>query len=103
MSELPRDSAPLDVAHGASTTVEMQSQLTEPIDSALTTDVDDWVAMVAGQGEEAGEALEKEFFKFMEHVTTESGQVVDAGGRPLSHDLILDVFERPAVGGSSVC
>lgn len=97
VSELPQDSAPPDVAHGAVTTIKMQSQLTESIDSVLTADVDAWVAMVAYQGEKAGEALEKEFFKFMERVTTESGQVVDGRGQPLSHDLILDVLEKLAI------
>lgn len=93
-TELAQDDVPAEVAHGAYAPVHVENVFTERFDTILATDVDAWIAMLDEQGERAAEQLETQFFEFMNKVTAEAGQVVDAGGRPFSHDLVLDMFEK---------
>lgn len=93
-TELAQDDAPAEMAHGAYAPIHVEHVLTERFETILATDVDAWIAMLDEQGDKGAEQLERQFFEFMNKVTEDAGQVVDAGGRPLSHDLILDMFEK---------
>jgi hypothetical protein len=94
VTELPRDSAPSDVAHGASSSIGVESVFTESFDAILSGDVDAWVAMLDEQASKATVQIEKQFFEFINRVTDEAGQTVDARGQPLSHDPLNDMLEK---------
>lgn len=93
-TELPREGAPVEAAYGAYAPVAVENVLTERIETILSTDIDSWLAMLDEQGEKAAEQIEKQFFEFMARVTADAGQVIDAKGKPLSHDLINDMLEK---------
>lgn len=93
-TELAQADTPTEVAYGAYAPVHVENVLTETFETILATDIDAWLAMLDDQGERAAEQLERQFFEFMNRVTEDAGQVVDARGRPLSHDLVLDMFEK---------
>jgi hypothetical protein len=93
-TELAKDDAPVDIAHGAYAPIGVKNVLTERFDTVLATDVDEWISMLDEQGDKAAEQLETQFFAFMHKVTEDAGQVIDARGRPLTHDLVLDMFEK---------
>jgi hypothetical protein len=62
-------------------------------DTLRNTDIDTYVAALHDLAQEYVRELSQEFFRVMSDVTNATGNVINAEGRPLSVDRILDALE----------
>jgi hypothetical protein len=57
----------------------------------------DVVALVKQKGKEMGEKMGKYFFKTVDETIQETGNIVEAHGRPFSLDLMFETLEKMAI------
>jgi hypothetical protein len=63
------------------------------IDAIRETDVDAFIMAICGVAEQYAAAMGATLLRTAEDITDATGNTIDAGGRPLSWDLILDAYE----------
>jgi hypothetical protein len=76
---------------GATTT---KAEAATSNDDFLNTNVEAWATLAYEIGTQFGREMARHITETMIAVTQKTGNVVSAGGKPLSHDLILDTIER---------
>jgi hypothetical protein len=64
-----------------------------PIDTIRETDVDAFIMAICGVAEQYAAAMGATLLRTAEDITDATGNSIDAEGRPLSWDLILDAYE----------
>ena len=64
-----------------------------PIDAIRESDVDAFIMAICGVAEQYAAAMGATLLRTAEDITDATGNTIDAGGRPLSWDLILDAYE----------
>jgi hypothetical protein len=57
------------------------------------TDVDAFITAICGVAEQYAEAMGATLLRTAEDITDATGNAIDAGGRPLSWDLVLEAYE----------
>jgi hypothetical protein len=67
------------------------------IDAIRETDVEAFIAAICGVAEQYAAAMGATLLRTAEDITDATGNAIDAGGRPLSWDLILDGLEMTEV------
>jgi hypothetical protein len=97
VEDVPEHSAPPEAAHGATSQLLVATRFVEPFADVLSGNVEGWAGMIAAAAEEVGDQIGRQFVAFLEKVTEESGQVVDARGRRMSADLVLEALERMSI------
>jgi hypothetical protein len=63
------------------------------IDAIRETDVEAFITAICGVAEQYAAAMGATLLRTAEDITDATGNTIDAGGRPLSWDLILDAYE----------
>lgn len=93
-TELASLSAPANVAYGSMRPLELGFECVQPFDAVESVDTDEWASMVDKAATDAVNQLMPQIFAHMSAICDEAGQTIDAGGKPLSIDLILDMLEK---------
>jgi hypothetical protein len=65
-----------------------------PSEAVTATDLGEWYGLLWRISEQLAEQQTRHLFAAMEQVTSEVGNTVDVRGGQLSHDALLDMFER---------
>jgi len=76
----------------ASTPVASQMDIYMNIPEVIEGDLQDFISMLDGAAEQSLSQIMPEFFKYLSDVCDASGQTVNAGGRPISHALLLEAI-----------
>jgi hypothetical protein len=63
-------------------------------DQILNTDLDAFTRFIYDIAEETLKQFSRHFYRGLDEITEATGQKFDAGGRPFSYDMYLDVIEK---------
>ncbi len=64
------------------------------LEEARGTTIEDFIEAAKELGIGLGKETMRSLYETLEKVTKETGNIVDLGGRPLTHDLFLDLLEK---------
>lgn len=67
-------------------------------DSIHNSKIDDYTKFLVNISESQRKALAREFFKNITEITDATGNKIDAKGKPLTYDMILDLLEKVEFG-----
>jgi hypothetical protein len=67
---------------------------TDTVESMINMDLDAWVEMVQKSVDDALPIQIRQLFEQMENVLRDSGQLIDAKGRPFSIELFFELLEK---------
>ncbi len=76
--------------------VQAESSISQ--DSIKNSYIEDYIVFLFRLSETQRDGLKKMFFHNMAEITSATGNVVHANGKPLSYDLILDLIEKVEFG-----
>ncbi len=74
--------------------VALTQQAEIPADVVRESRLDDYLAALAEMAAQYRDQVAEQFVRTIRDVTDATGNAINGGGRPLSHDLILDALER---------
>jgi hypothetical protein len=74
--------------------VEMVTKVTSDFSAVRNGDYEQLYAELAAMAESMAKQMVGAFLKSMNKVTTGTGNVVDAGGKPFSYDVLYELFEK---------
>src|SRR6266850_1498376 len=95
VDEIPTEASSPGITVGMSPApVPMAAALSDRLDTILNMDVDGFAQMMQDTADEGRAAYMPQFFEQLRQVMEATGQVVDAKGKPYSHDLYLDLLEK---------
>jgi len=95
MDELPSGEVPQGTTFGASgPPLEFEMTFRIANDAVRFTDVNEWAASVQASVDEALPSHMAKIFGRINEITENAGQVIDAGGRPFSGALFLELLEK---------
>ena len=63
-------------------------------DTVRNSNIEDFICFLVTLSDSNRESLARQLFKHMAEVTDASGTSINAGGKPLSSDMILDLLEK---------
>jgi hypothetical protein len=63
------------------------------VDAIRETNVEAFITAICGVAEQYSATMGTTFFRTAQDITNATGNAIDAGGRPLSWDLILDAYD----------
>lgn len=72
----------------------VQSTATIPWDTVRNSSFEDYIRFLVELSDSNRESLARQLFKHMAEITDASGTSINAGGKPLSADMILDLLEK---------
>jgi hypothetical protein len=85
--------APGAAATGSSWPIELELPWSIQVDAMANADGEAWAAMIFEAADKGLSALMPQLFEGLDQACRKAGNVVDAQGRPLDHDMILDMLE----------
>ena len=88
------DSSEPSIGQGYSQSFEGKFEITIDLKDIINGNLDSWRNQVRTVADQRGKSMLEVLISTVDGAATKAGNVMKAGGKPLSHDLILDFLEK---------